>query len=71
MLIFIVSDMTLLLLTEAVGLAALSWSFVERTRATAISHAFGIVRTEFVARLDYDDRYHPNLLVDSIDALQS
>jgi glycosyltransferase involved in cell wall biosynthesis len=38
--------------------------------AAAISHAFGMVRTEFVARLDYDDRYHPNFLVDSVAALQ-
>jgi glycosyltransferase involved in cell wall biosynthesis len=38
--------------------------------AAAINHAFTLVRGEFVARLDYDDRYHPNFLVDSVDALQ-
>jgi glycosyltransferase involved in cell wall biosynthesis len=38
--------------------------------AAAINHAFGVVRSEFVARIDYDDRYHPNFLVDSIHALQ-
>ena len=38
--------------------------------AAAINHAFTLVRGEFVARIDYDDRYHPNFLVDSVDALQ-
>jgi glycosyltransferase involved in cell wall biosynthesis len=38
--------------------------------AAAINHAFGMVRSEFVARIDYDDRYHPNFLVDSVDALR-
>src|SRR5215211_4019739 len=38
--------------------------------AAAINHAFALARGEFVARLDYDDRYHPNFLVDSVDALQ-
>src|SRR4051812_43938378 len=38
--------------------------------AAAINHAFALVRGEFVARIDYDDRYHPNFLVDSVDALQ-
>jgi glycosyltransferase involved in cell wall biosynthesis len=38
--------------------------------AEAINYAFTLVRGEFVARLDYDDRYHPNFLVDSVDALQ-
>ncbi len=38
--------------------------------ASAINYAFALVRSEFVARLDYDDRYHPNFLVDSVDALQ-
>src|SRR6266404_5366987 len=38
--------------------------------ASAINYAFALVRSEFVARLDYDDRYQPNFLVDSVDALQ-
>ena len=38
--------------------------------AAAISHAFGLVRSEFVARIDYDDRYHPNFLVESVAALR-
>ena len=38
--------------------------------AAAINHAFTLVRSEFVARIDYDDRYHPNFLIDSVDALQ-
>lgn len=38
--------------------------------AAAISHGFTLVRGEFVARIDYDDRYHANFLVDSVDALQ-
>jgi glycosyltransferase involved in cell wall biosynthesis len=38
--------------------------------AAAINHAFGMVRSEFVARIDYDDRYHANFLLDSVDALQ-
>ena len=38
--------------------------------AAAINHAFTLVRGEFVARIDYDDRYHPNFLVESVDALQ-
>jgi len=38
--------------------------------AAAINHAFTLVRGEFVARIDYDDRYHANFLVDSVDALQ-
>jgi glycosyltransferase involved in cell wall biosynthesis len=38
--------------------------------AAAISQAFTLVRGEFVARIDYDDRYHENFLVDSVEALQ-
>src|SRR5262249_20714946 len=38
--------------------------------AAALNHAFDFVRGEFVARIDYDDRYHPNFLVDSLAALQ-
>jgi len=38
--------------------------------AAAISHAFTLVRGEFVARIDYDDRYHQNFLIDSVNALQ-
>src|SRR5262245_58639038 len=38
--------------------------------AAAINHAFPMVQGEFVARIDYDDRYHPHFLVDSVDALQ-
>jgi glycosyltransferase involved in cell wall biosynthesis len=38
--------------------------------AAAINCAFGRVRSEFVARIDYDDRYHPNFLLDSIQALR-
>jgi glycosyltransferase involved in cell wall biosynthesis len=39
--------------------------------AAAINYAFTLVQGEFVARIDYDDRYHPNFLVDSINALQA
>src|SRR6516164_1754392 len=38
--------------------------------AAAINLAFKLVRGEFVARIDYDDRYHRNFLIDSVDALQ-
>lgn len=38
--------------------------------AAAINHAFGRVRGEYVARIDYDDRYWPNWLVDSLAALE-
>jgi glycosyltransferase involved in cell wall biosynthesis len=38
--------------------------------AAAINHAFSVIDSEFVARIDYDDRYHPNFVVDSIDALR-
>ena len=38
--------------------------------ASAINYAFALVRSEFVARIDYDDRYHPNFLIDSVDALK-
>ena len=38
--------------------------------AGAINHAFTPVQGEFLARIDYDDRYHPNFLIDSVDALQ-
>jgi glycosyltransferase involved in cell wall biosynthesis len=38
--------------------------------AAAINYAFKLVRGEFVARLDYDDRYHSNFLVDSVGALR-
>jgi glycosyltransferase involved in cell wall biosynthesis len=38
--------------------------------AAAINHAFTLIRGEFVARIDYDDRYHPNFLIDSVDALE-
>ena len=38
--------------------------------AAAINHAFRLVRGELVARIDYDDRYHRNFLIDSVDALQ-
>src|ERR1700687_3686162 len=38
--------------------------------AAAINHAVSLVRSEFMARIDYDDRYHPNFLVHSVEALQ-
>ncbi len=38
--------------------------------AAAINHAFGCVRGEFLARIDYDDRYDPAFLVESIPALE-
>jgi glycosyltransferase involved in cell wall biosynthesis len=38
--------------------------------AASINHAFTLVRGEFVARIDYDDRYHSHFLIDSVDALQ-
>ena len=38
--------------------------------AAAINYAFMLVRGEFVARIDYDYRYHPNFLVESVEALQ-
>jgi glycosyltransferase involved in cell wall biosynthesis len=38
--------------------------------AAAINYAFTLVRGEFVARIDYDDRYHPDFLVESVEALQ-
>jgi glycosyltransferase involved in cell wall biosynthesis len=38
--------------------------------AAAINHAFTMVRGEFVARIDYDDRYRGNFLMDSVQALQ-
>jgi glycosyltransferase involved in cell wall biosynthesis len=38
--------------------------------AAAINHAFGCVRGEFLARIDYDDRYDPDFLVESIPALE-
>jgi glycosyltransferase involved in cell wall biosynthesis len=38
--------------------------------AAAINHAFTRVRGEFVARIDYDDRYYPDFLVESLEALQ-
>jgi glycosyltransferase involved in cell wall biosynthesis len=38
--------------------------------AAAINHAFTLVRGEFVARIDYDDHYHPNFIVDSVAALE-
>jgi glycosyltransferase involved in cell wall biosynthesis len=38
--------------------------------AAAINHAFTLVRGQFVARIDYDDRYQPNFLIDSVEALQ-
>ena len=38
--------------------------------ASAISRAFALVRGEFVARIDYDDRYHPSFLVESVAALR-
>lgn len=38
--------------------------------AAAINHAFGLVRGNFVARIDYDDRYHRNFLTESVAALE-
>jgi glycosyltransferase involved in cell wall biosynthesis len=38
--------------------------------AAAITIAFQHVRGEYVARIDYDDRYHSNFLVDSLALLQ-
>jgi glycosyltransferase involved in cell wall biosynthesis len=38
--------------------------------AAAINYAFTLVRGEFVARIDYDDRYHPDFLVESVESLQ-
>jgi glycosyltransferase involved in cell wall biosynthesis len=63
------------------GTAKILWSYVDAGfeivplaknvgAAAAISHAFTLVRGEFVARVDYDDRYHPHFLIDSVDALQ-
>src|SRR5262245_33190806 len=37
--------------------------------AAAVNHAFGLVRGEFMGRIDYDDRYHPCWLIDSVSAL--
>lgn len=37
--------------------------------AAAINHAFSLVRGEFVARIDYDDRYCPAFLVEGVAAL--
>ena len=39
--------------------------------AAAVNHAFGRVRGEYLARIDYDDRYHPNFLTESLPALES
>ncbi len=39
--------------------------------AASIDRAFEHVHGEFVARIDYDDRYHQNFLVDSLAALQA
>lgn len=52
------ADFDIIRLAENVGAAA------------AINHAFTLVQGEFVARIDYDDRYHANFLVDSVEALQ-
>src|ERR1700730_3559920 len=38
--------------------------------AAAINHAFTLGRGEFVARIDYDDRYQPNFLVAAVAGLQ-
>lgn len=38
--------------------------------AAAVNHAFGNVRGEYVARIDYDDRYHVNFLTASLEALK-
>jgi glycosyltransferase involved in cell wall biosynthesis len=38
--------------------------------AAAVNHAFSLVRGEFAARIDYDDRYHPDFLTDSFGALE-
>jgi len=38
--------------------------------AEAVNTAFGLVRGEFVARIDYDDRYRPHFLLRTIEALQ-
>jgi glycosyltransferase involved in cell wall biosynthesis len=37
--------------------------------AAAVSHAFGLVKGKYVARIDYDDRYNPNFLTASMAAL--
>jgi len=37
--------------------------------AAAVNRAFAAVRGEYVARIDYDDRYHPNFLDASMAAL--
>lgn len=39
--------------------------------AAAINRGFDLVRGEYLARIDYDDRYHRNFLVDSMAALLS
>ena len=38
--------------------------------AAAVNHAFSLVVGKYVARIDYDDRYHPNFLVASLAALE-
>jgi glycosyltransferase involved in cell wall biosynthesis len=39
--------------------------------AAAINHAFNMVQGEYVARIDYDDRYHAHWLVESLAALDA
>jgi glycosyltransferase involved in cell wall biosynthesis len=39
--------------------------------AAAINCAFSLVRGEFVARIDYDDRYHPDFLTASLSMLRA
>lgn len=38
--------------------------------AEAVNTAFGLVRGEFTARIDYDDRYRPHFLVRTIETLK-
>ena len=38
--------------------------------AAAINHAFTLAQGEFVARIDYDDRYRPDFLTQSLAALR-
>lgn len=39
--------------------------------AEAVNTAFNLVRGEFTARIDYDDRYHPHFLLCAVEALRN
>ena len=47
------------------------WHEHNKGAAEAVNTAFGLVRGEFTARIDYDDRYRPHFLLHAMEVLEN